>query len=87
MEACAKVSQWQIKFRCKDKDKKCFMEFHPCVEQAETDLDGDDGGAEGGKQFQSQRREKRDPQNAQCCVAELVADVFDIFCMCLGLTE
>src|SRR5215213_7481445 len=87
MEARAEHSQWQVELRCKDKDKEGFEKIHPSIEQAESDLHGDDRRTEGGQQFQRQRREEGDPQNAQGGVAELVADRLNIFRVRPGLTE
>ena len=74
MESCAERAQGHVELRGQNQQKERRLKFHFGVEQAETDLDGDDGGAEGGEQFQCQRREEGDAQDTQCGVAELVAD-------------
>ena len=65
MEAGAEHSQRHVEFGGEDEQEEGFAEFHHLVEQAEADLDGDDGGADGRQQFERKRGEEGDAQDAE----------------------
>ncbi len=87
MEAGAERAQGHVELGREYQQKERRLEFHAVIQQAETNLHGDDGCAEGGQQFQRQCRKEGDAQHAQCGVTELVADLRDGAGLSLGLTE
>ncbi len=64
VEAGAQRAQGQVELGRQDQDKEGLLEGELAVEQAQPDLDGDDGRAEGGDHLQHQGREKGHPQHA-----------------------
>jgi hypothetical protein len=87
VESCAEGAQGHVKLGSQYQQKKRGLKFHLRVQQTESDLDGDDRGAEGGEQFQRERREKGNSQDAHGGVAEFLADLFDGSCLRFRLTK
>ncbi len=77
MEARPEQAQGQVELGGKQQDEERLLEGQAPVEQAQADLDGDDGGAEGGDHLQRQGGEEGDAQHAHGGEAEALGGVAD----------
>ncbi len=77
MKSRAEQSQRQVDIGCEDEDEERRLELDPSVEQAQTDFDRDDGGADRRDHFEREGGEERDAQHAERRIAKLLAHACD----------
>ena len=77
VEARAQLPQRQVELGREDEDEEGRLERQAAREQAQADLDRDDGGAERADHLQHERGQERHPQHLQRRVPVLLADAAD----------